>query len=302
MDLLQLHYFRTVARLQHMIMAAETLNVAQPALSKTIARLERELGVPLFDRLGRRIRLNRYGEAFLNKVDHALKLLEQAKQEVADMAGTEKGTIHLATVTMNRFADLLGAFRHAHPDVTIRVTQTTPELLPDLLRNGDIDYAYTTPKIEEPGVQSLPLLHETIFLAAPPGHRLADRPHIDLAEATEEPFIALKTGYQFRSLVDDLCRRAGLAPRIVCEVDETSAIRALVRAGLGVALLPACKNDEEYPLILVPIRSADFKRTFHLAWPTRRYLSLAARRFREFAVRYVHTHFHPNYWQHPKIE
>ena len=100
MDLLQLHYFRTVARLQHMTMAAEVLNVAQPALSKTIARLERELGVPLFDRQGRRIRLNRYGEAFLDKVDRALNLLEQAKQEVADMAGAEKGTIHLATVTM----------------------------------------------------------------------------------------------------------------------------------------------------------------------------------------------------------
>lgn len=294
MDLLQLHYFRTVARLQHMTMAAEVLNVAQPALSKTIARLERELGVPLFDRQGRRIRLNRYGEAFLDKVDRALNLLEQAKQEVADMAGAEKGTIHLATVTMNRFADLLGAFRREHPDVTIRVTQTTPEQVPELLRNGDIDYAYTTPKIEDPGVESLPLLHETIYLAVPPGHRLADRPRIDLAEAAEEPFVALKTGYQFRGLVDDLCRRAGLTPRIVCEVDETSAVRALVRAGLGVALLPACKSDEEYPLILVPIRDAAFKRTFHLVWPAKRYLSLAARCFRDFAVRYVHAHFHPN--------
>jgi len=295
MDLMQLHCFRTVARLQHMTMAAEILNVAQPALSKTIARLERELGVPLFDRQGRRIRLNRYGEAFLNKVDRALNLLDEAKQEVADMAGTEKGTIHLATVTMNRFADLLGAFRREHPDVTIRVTQTTPEQVPDLLRNGDIDYAYTTPDMEEPGVRSIPLLHETIYLAVPPGHRLADLPRIDLAKAAEEPFIALKTGYQFRGLVDGLCRRAGLAPRIVCEVDETSAIRALVRAGLGVALLPACKSDEEYPLVLVPIQDAAFQRTFHLVWPTKRYLSLAARRFRDFAVRYVHAHFRPNF-------
>jgi len=294
MDLLQLHYFRTVARLEHMTRAAETLNVAQPALSKIITRLERELGVPLFDRQGKRIRLNPYGHAFLDKVDRALNLLEQAKQEVADMAGMERGTIHLATVTMNRFADLLGAFRLAFPDVTIRVTQTTPEQVPDLLRGGDIDFAYTTAKIEEPDMQHLPLLHEALYLAVPPGHRLAERSRIELGEAAEEPFIALKKGYQFRSLVDELCRQAGLAPRIVCEVDETSAVRALVRAGLGVALLPACKSDEEYPLVLVPIQGTTFQRTFHLVCPVKRYLSLAARRFREFAVAYVRGHYPPN--------
>src|ERR671935_1288427 len=92
MDLLQLHYFRTVARLEHVTRAAEELRVAQPALSRTIARLEAELGVPLFDRLGRRLALNRFGAAFLVRVDRALGELEEARRELQDSAGLARGS------------------------------------------------------------------------------------------------------------------------------------------------------------------------------------------------------------------
>src|SRR5256886_1659607 len=96
MDLLQLHYFRTVARLEHMTRAAEELLIAQPALSQTIARLEDDLGVPLFDRLGRRIRLNLFGRAFLGRVERIFAELDQGQRELADLAGGEQGQVDLA--------------------------------------------------------------------------------------------------------------------------------------------------------------------------------------------------------------
>lgn len=284
MDLQKLYYFRTVAKLEHMTQAARELKIAQPALSKTIGMLEEELGVPLFDRQGRRIRLNAYGRTYLEYVETALAALEEGRRRIADMAGMERGTVHLATVTMKRFAELLGAFRSAYPAVTIRVTQTSPEQMPAILQSGSIDFGYTPSRIDDPGLADRPLLREEIFLAVPPGHPFADRDGIDLHAAADEPFISLKEGYHFRALTDELCRGAGFTPNIVCEVDEPSAVRSLVRAGLGVALLPACRSDEEYPLVLLPIKGKPFRRTFYLAWHKDRYLSLAAQRFRDFAI------------------
>lgn len=91
MELLQLHYFQTVARMEHMTKAAKELRIAQPALSKTIARLEEDLGVPLFDRQSRQIKLNSFGKAFLKSVDTALSALEEGRREVSDLAGMERG-------------------------------------------------------------------------------------------------------------------------------------------------------------------------------------------------------------------
>ena len=107
MELLQLRYFRTVARMEHMTKAAQELCIAQPALSKTIARLEEDVGIPLFDRHGGRIRLNTFGKAILDKVEKALALLEEGRKEVSELAGLDQGSIHLATSTLDRLSDAL---------------------------------------------------------------------------------------------------------------------------------------------------------------------------------------------------
>jgi DNA-binding transcriptional LysR family regulator len=114
MDLLQLHYFQTVARLEHVTRAAEELRVAQPALSKTIARLEAELGVPLFDRRGRRVALNAGGRAFLRHVHRVFREVEDGRQELADLAGLARGTVTVAATgsalhVMLFFANLIRA-------------------------------------------------------------------------------------------------------------------------------------------------------------------------------------------------
>ncbi|SEM54818.1 regulatory helix-turn-helix protein, lysR family [Paenibacillus sp. OV219] len=96
MELLQLKYFQTVARLEHMTKAAEELNIAQPSLSQTIARLEEDIGVALFDRKGRAIRLNRFGQVFLERVEHILQSIDESVREVRDMSGMNRGIIKLA--------------------------------------------------------------------------------------------------------------------------------------------------------------------------------------------------------------
>src|SRR3954454_11868431 len=109
MELLQLKYFQTVARIEHMTKAAEELHIAQPALSKTIARLESDLGVPLFDRHKRQITLNAFGRIFLEQVEIELTALEEGKRRVTEEAGLERGRVFLATTNHKCDAELVGS-------------------------------------------------------------------------------------------------------------------------------------------------------------------------------------------------
>src|SRR5690348_16241002 len=132
MELQQLLYFRKVAELQHFTRAAEALAVSQPALSRAVARLEDELGVHQFEREGRSVRLNRYGQIFLGRVERILQEVEAARHEMADLAGTERGTVALAflhTLGVRLIPDLLRQFRQKHPQIGFHLGQNASELL-----------------------------------------------------------------------------------------------------------------------------------------------------------------------------
>lgn len=125
MELLQLKYFVIVARLEHMTRAAEELGIAQPALSKTIATLEKSLGVLLFDRHGKYIRLNQNGKIFLKRAEQALTALEDGKRELADLSEETFGVIKLAVIVgSNLLPDLLSSFRLQYPHIKFNVLES----------------------------------------------------------------------------------------------------------------------------------------------------------------------------------
>ncbi|SFC88903.1 regulatory helix-turn-helix protein, lysR family [Bacillus sp. OV322] len=117
MELLQLKYFQTVARLEHMTHAAEELKIAQPSLSKTISRLEEDLGVPLFDRIGRQIKLNQYGKTFLTRVDRIFMELGEAKRELEYLSGLHLGMVQLAISIPSILPDLISSFLAQHKNI-----------------------------------------------------------------------------------------------------------------------------------------------------------------------------------------
>lgn len=285
MELLQLRYFQTVARKEHMTKAAQELRIAQPALSKTISRLEEDIGVPLFDRHGGRIRLNSFGKVFLDKVEMALALLDEGRKEVAEMSGLEQGSIHLATSTLDRLSDALGEFLVFYPEVQFKITQASMEEMTHLVETGEVDMCFTALPIDRPDISAMPVLKEDVYLAVPQGHRLAGRKSIRLSELAEEPFIGYKEELPFQKMNDLFFQEAGIIPNFVCRVDEPTAIASLVRAGLGVALVGNCGGPNS-PLHLLHIESPVCQRHFRVAWHEKRYLSLAARKFRDFLIEY----------------
>ncbi|GGD55875.1 LysR family transcriptional regulator [Paenibacillus nasutitermitis] len=285
MELLQLRYFRTVARMEHMTKAAQELHIAQPALSKTISRLEEDVGVPLFDRHRGRIHLNVFGKAFLEKVEKALALLEEGRKEVSELAGFEQGSIHLATSTLDRLSEALGEFLALHPKVNFRITQTSMDEMTHLVETGEVDMCFTAMPIDRPDISMVSVFKEDIYLAVPQGHRFAGRKSIRLSELAEDPFIGYKEGFPFQKMNDLLFQEAGLTPNFVCRVDEPAGIANLVRAGLGVALVGNCGGPNS-PLRLLHIEFPVCQRNFQIVWHEKRYLSLAARKFRDFLIGY----------------
>lgn len=292
MELQQLLYFRKVAELQHFTRAAEALAVSQPALSRAVAHLEDELGVRLFEREGRTVRLNRYGQAFLTRVERIVQEVEAARHEMADLAGTERGMVALAflhTLGVRLVPDLLRQFRRDHPAIRFQLWQNASEVLLKQLAAGEIDLCLASPfqRDGQEAVEWVDLFSEELYLVVPPDHALTGRGTVALIEVADSDFISLKPSTGLRQISDELCRQAGFTPNVLFEGEEVATIRGLVQAGLGVALLPAPAKTEPLGAEWLHVSAPVCRRTIGLAWRKDRYLSGAARLFRDF----VRTHF-----------
>jgi DNA-binding transcriptional LysR family regulator len=285
MDLTTVHWFLTVAEHGHVTRAAAELRISQPGLSRAIARLERELGTALFDREGRNVRLSRYGEVF---VEYARRLVaedEAARRALAQAADPDQGEVRLGflhTQGASLVPDLIRRYRRRHPRVTFRLLQDSSERMQAAVRSGDADLAIVSPRPEDPAFSWRPLVVERLLLAVPAGHRLARRARVRLADAADEPFIAMRPGYGLRAITDELARQAGLRPAIAFEGEEISTVCGLVRAGLGVAIVPPPPQGEG--LRHLPISDPAASRTVGLTWLTGRTRTPAVESFLTFAA------------------
>ncbi len=287
MDLQQLEYFRTVARLEHVTQAAEALRMTQPALSRAIARLEREVGVTLFDHRGRSVKLNRYGTAFLRHVERALATIEEGRREITDLADRESGVVAFGfahALGTRVVPDLIASFRETHPRARFQLLQNASHIILDELLAGDVDLALVSP-MPKTGerIESAVLASEELFLAVPHEHKFAQRKNIKLAQLADETFVCLREGYAFRSLTDQFCAQAGFTPKIAFEGEEIATLRSLVGVGLGVAILPAAQSGEAAPPLL-RITEPICRRDIGLLWEAGRYRPQLTERFREHII------------------
>lgn len=284
MELLQLKYFQKIAHLEHMTKAAEALSVSQPSLSKTLRMLEEELGVQLFDREGKYIRLNEYGKAYLKNVDIALAALEDGKRKLINMNKERLQPIYLAVLAASPvLPNLLSSFRDLYPNVSFQLLQNSPQYT-----QGDFDLCISSLPVNREGVGGTPLLTEEIFLAVPKGHRLAHRKSVKLQEAANEGFIHLKPGNALRQITDSFCRLAGFSPRIAFESDDPATVRGLITAGQGIGFIPmvSWRGTIGDSVVLLMIEEPVCSRTLRLFWMKDRYQSEMVLAFRQFTVDY----------------
>jgi DNA-binding transcriptional LysR family regulator len=289
MELLQLKYFQVVARLENVTRAAEELHIAQPSLSKIIYRLEEDLGVPLFDRVGKRLQLNQFGQTFLRRVERSLNELNDGQRELAELAKLASESLTVGATSARLLPNLLKEYLTHHQHRNFRLYQiTNQQEIQERLMSGEIDICLSFLHINLPEIHCEPLTTEEIFLAVPPGHRLADRQSIQLSEVADELFISLTTECGLRTITNDFCLQAGFSPSIAFEVNSLEVVAKLVKFGLGVAFLPAYLQHtsiSDFPIQL-HIEDSACQRTLWLAWLKNRYRSVVVRKFSEFVIEY----------------
>jgi LysR family transcriptional activator of glutamate synthase operon len=274
MELRQLRYFAAVARRRHFTAAAEAIGVAQPALSQQVRLLERELGVQLFDRSGRRVRLTPAGEALLVRAERILAEVANAQSELAEYAGAVRGRVVVGTLPSlaeHQLPPLVAAFHRRHPGLELSLREERTARLLELLAAGEVDLAllHQSPAATEttPALTIEPLFTEELVAAVGAGHPLADRVALPLSELRDEDFILTKSGSAIRDTILAACAVAGFAPRIAFESGAAATVRALAAAGLGVAILPRSEAMTGSPPLAAIELDPRLTRTVALAWP-----------------------------------
>ena len=289
-EIQQLQYFKVVAKEQHMTRAAEKLLISQPALSKSIANIEIELGVPLFDRHGRSIHLNRYGEMFLQSVEVILNEYDKIISEFEDITKPGYGEVSLGfihSLGMEVVPKLMAVVPDYFPHMEFSLTQATSLNLLKRLEEGAIELCLSqefTSKLIE--VEWVELWTEELFVIVPTTHELAKKDEIDLIEIKDEPFISIKRGNSLRQKVDELLKSVGLNPKNSFSGEEMHTVAGFVGAGLGVSMIPNVKGIDQYTVKKLRVKSPKCFRSIGIAWAKNRYLSPAASEIKSFLIEY----------------
>jgi LysR family transcriptional regulator, carnitine catabolism transcriptional activator len=240
MDLRQLRYALAVVDEGTFTAAAAACFVAQPSLSQAIASLERDLGVALFERLGRRVALTAAGEAFVPAAREALRAVATIRADVDAVAGLGAGHLDLValpTLAVDPVTPLVGAFRRAHPGVVVRLAHPddTGELL-DRVRSGASELGITELPVAADRILSRRLLRQELVAVLPPGTHAPAR--LRPGELAARPLITMPTGTSTRDALDAALVGSGARLEAAVETDQREAIGPLVLAGAGAAVLP----------------------------------------------------------------
>jgi len=260
-ELRHLEHFVAVAEERNFTRAARRLHLVQSALSVSIRSLERELHAQLFERTTREVRLTDAGRLLLPEARRTLDAAAGAQAAVLGAQAGLRGTLRLGMMQVISVADvgsLIARFHRERPLVDIRPT-TAPggsaALISDV-RNGALDAAFVAVSGKDhPGLTVTTLASERVLLGCPPDHPLARRAVVSVSELAGEPFVDYTPGWGTRTIADQLFARAGVERSIGIEVPDSSIHASLVRAGLGVAILPE-SMIESAGLAGVPLRPA----------------------------------------------
>lgn len=287
MELRHLRYFEAVARHSHVTRAAAELHIAQPALSKQISQLEQELGIALFDRVGRNVRLTEAGEALLPHARAVMAQIEAARAEMAERIGLRRGRATIGappTVGMQLLPPVLTAFNRQYPGIELRLHESGVQTLLDLLETGLTDVAIVTLPVEDGHLTVVPLFSEEMVIAVWRDHPLADRTSVALTELRDEPWVLSPQNYELRETTLNACRAAGFTPRVVLDGGETDTLLRFVAAGIGIALVPQLAVQNAQDLVALTVSDRRLTRRLGLVWRQDRVVSPAARALREFLI------------------
>jgi DNA-binding transcriptional LysR family regulator len=291
MDVRALRYSLAIARFGSFTRAAESLHVAQPALSVAIKKLEAELGVTLFVRKAHRVEPTIEGGILLARAERIFNEMDSAIHEIADAVELRSGVVRLGMPPMfglEYFPSVIAQFHAAYPKISMTMIEGSADEVGGLLDAGAIDIAMIESRRVRPQWKQVQVGREEMVLCVAPGHPLAKRKSIPGSELDGLPMVLFNGTFIQREILDKLCKRGGAKPEVVLQSNSVALIRRAVADGLGAATLLRSLAAGTPPLVAVSFEPKEILR-FSLCWRDENYLSKANRALVDFAVKLSKT-------------
>lgn len=283
-SLRQLHIFEAVARHLSYTRSAEELHLTQPAVFAQVKQLEESVGVPLLERIGKKLHLTAAGHEVLVTSRETLKAIEHLEMRLADMQGLKKGRLHIAIVTTAEYLipRLLGEFCTRYPGIEAALTVTNREMLLARLSENADDLVILGAPPEHIEVVATPIADNPLVVVARQDHPLAGKKKIPLKQVAEEPFILREPGSGTRLAVERHFADHGLQLRVRMELGSNEAIKQAIAGGLGISILSRhtlALEDEQGPLHTLDVIGFPLLRHWYVAYQTGKHLSATAEAF-----------------------
>jgi DNA-binding transcriptional LysR family regulator len=285
MELRHIRYFVRAAELLHFTHAAESLLISQPTLSSHIQQLEDEVGLPLFDRIGRQVRLTEAGRIMLEHANSALRMLDDAREEIAERKGNLMGSLRLSALVIFGY-DLLptwvGEFNAMYPQVKISCTTGSPEFVERELAVGNADLVLNLLPGENRLMERKVLFEEELVFAVGTDHPLAMTKEISFEKACEAPLVLMSTASPVRKILNRHFEERGITPNVLFEVDEPNAIRQIIHQGKLATFLARRMFEHSSKINWIPISNVHIVAEFGVVRDASRRLSPPARAFLQY--------------------
>ena len=299
MHLRQARTFITVAELGSVSKAAVRLRVAQPALSRQIMDLEQELGLRLFDRVGRRLLLTSEGEQLIAGCRVLLNCAASVTEQAQLLRQGDVGALRVAG-SPQHIESVLSGFLHRYaqryPEVEVKISEGTGSEILTLLERGDVHLGQNllhAVKLDERHFESLPLGSVELLAVCRPSTPLGSRPTIEVARLADFPLLLMDGGFGFRRAFDAASRMAGLKPTIRFESRNPHTLLALAEAGHGVAIVPSQLQCHRYKVRIVGLtyRGRALREPLTISWDKRRPLPRFATEYCRMLAAYMRETF-----------
>jgi DNA-binding transcriptional LysR family regulator len=284
----QLRTFKTVADLSSFSLAAQRLKLSQPSISYQVKELEEALGLPLLERLGKRVELTEAGSVLYGYARRMLDVLDEATIAVEEMRGIRRGTLRVGastTVGIYLLPAALGAFKKLHPGLVISLEIGSRARVQEQVLRNELDLAVVGPALKDPELAIIPFLSDELVVVAPAGHALAPKRGLTLKDLADQPFVMREAASGSRWSLEKAARKAGAKLTVAMELGSNGAIKHAVESGLGLAVISRYACALEFStrrLVELDVRGFPIRRDWHIVHLRRRKLPASVSAFIEF--------------------
>lgn len=289
MELDQLRYFVQVAALKNFTRAAEVLSISQPALSRSVQKLEEEFGVPLLVRKSRKVELSDAGQVLQSRAEQILTLVDETKTEIGDDGQTGRIRIGaIPTIAPYFLPAFLKSLSKRMPDAVLEVYEDTTKNLLHQCSQGEIELAILAMPIGEKHLEVTELFDEELLLAIPTDHDLVSQSRIRLKDIESEPFVMLDEPHCLSDNILSFCRHRSFQPIVVGRTNQISMVQELVSLSHGISMVPemAVRIDRSKSRVYRSLAGTPPKRTVGVVWDPYRFQSRLAVACREYLEEY----------------